>query len=193
MKYTLYKPNSKNTGSAFSFEVGKAKNGDPALYVSMILQHSWNDQTKNGSFKENAKNPEKSATVKLSVTEAGELLSSFKSRIPYTTFHKSNDDTTIIKIAPWDKERKVKDASGEKSYQAPAFGMTISKNSSLQFRLPMEPGEVEALSVLLQEYIKSSFVFSRSASEAKPAQTKPVAKAHKTRDETLDSEEDAPF
>ena len=70
MKFTLYKPNSKNTGSAFSFDLTKDKKENSVLYVSMIQQHSWNDQSKNGSFKENAKNPEKSGTIKFSPTEA---------------------------------------------------------------------------------------------------------------------------
>ena len=53
-------PNSKNTGAAFSFDLAKDKKGNAVMYVSMIQQHSWNDKTKSGSFKENAKNPEKS-------------------------------------------------------------------------------------------------------------------------------------
>ena len=52
MKFTLYKPNAKNTGSAFTFDSTKDRNGKPVLFVSMILQHSWNDEQKTGSFKE---------------------------------------------------------------------------------------------------------------------------------------------
>ena len=78
MNFTLYKPNSKNQGSAFSFSINKGKNDKPVLFVSMIQQYSWNDSRKTGSFKENAKNPEKSATTALSLIEAGEILSSFK-------------------------------------------------------------------------------------------------------------------
>ena len=77
MNFTLYKPNSKNQGSAFSFSINKGKNDKPVLFVSKIQQYSWNDSRKTGSFKENAKNPEKSATTALSLIEAGEILSSF--------------------------------------------------------------------------------------------------------------------
>ena len=63
--------------------ITKDKKGNAVMYVSMIQQHSWNDKTKSGSFKENAKNPEKSGTIKLSANEAGEILSSFKTRIPF--------------------------------------------------------------------------------------------------------------
>ena len=64
-----YKPNSKNQGAAFSFSINKGKNDKPVLFVSMIQQYSWNDSRKTGSFKENAKNPEKSATTALSLIE----------------------------------------------------------------------------------------------------------------------------
>ena len=51
MKFTLYKPNSKNTGAAFSFDLAKDKKGNAVMYVSMIQQHSWKDKTKSGSYK----------------------------------------------------------------------------------------------------------------------------------------------
>ena len=192
MKYTLYKPNSKNTGSAFSFELGKSKNGDTVLYVSMIQQYAWNDTTKNGSFKENAKNPEKSASIKLSAIEAGEFLSSFKTRIPYVAFHKSKDDTTIIKLTPWDKVKKVKEQDGEKSYTTPAFGLNVSRNSSQTFRLPLEAGEIEVLGKFLEEYIKSSFIFIRK--EQEPTNYGDYSpKKQYVQKQQVESEEDVPF
>ncbi len=192
MKYTLYKPNSKNTGSAFSFELGKSKNGDTVLYVSMIQQYAWNDITKNGSFKENAKNPEKSASIKLSAIEAGEFLSSFKTRIPYVAFHKSKEDTTIIKLTPWDKVKKVKEQDGEKSYTTPAFGLNVSRNSNQTFRLPLEAGEIEVLAKFLEEYIKSSFIFIKK--EQEPTNYGDYApKKQYVQKQQVESEEDVPF
>ena len=73
MNFTIYKPNPKSTGAAFSFQLTKDNKNKAILYVSMIQQYSWNDKSKNGSFKENAKNPEKSATMKLAANEAGEI------------------------------------------------------------------------------------------------------------------------
>ena len=133
MKFTLYKPNSKNTGAAFSFDLAKDKKGNAVMYVSMIQQHSWNDKTKSGSFKENAKNPEKSGTIKLSANEAGEVLSSFKTRIPFVAFHRRNDDTTIIKFTPWDKKRKIMGKDGDTWHETPAFGVSVTRNSSMTF------------------------------------------------------------
>jgi|TARA_R100001460_G_scaffold17878_2_gene38092 hypothetical protein len=158
MKFTLYKPNSKNTGAAFSFDLAKDKKNNAVMYVSMIQQHSWNDKTKSGSFKENAKNPEKSGTIKLSANEAGEILSSFKTRIPFVAFHRRNDDTTIIKFTPWDKKRKIMVKDGEQWHETPAFGVSVTRNSSMTFKLPLEAGETEVLSELLKKYILESFV-----------------------------------
>tara|TARA_R100000479_G_C6344392_1_gene186609 strand:- start:341 stop:907 length:567 start_codon:yes stop_codon:yes gene_type:complete len=157
MNFTLYKPNSKNTGSAFSFTIAKDKKNNPVLFVSMIQQHSWNEKYKTGSFKQNAKDPQKSAVIKLSATEAGEILSSFKTRIPFIAFHKRENDSTIIKFNPWDKKRKIVDNKGESFVDTPAFGLTVSKKSSLSFKLPIEAGETEVLAELFREYIKQSF------------------------------------
>lgn len=158
MKYSVYKPNSKNTGCLFSFEIGNTREGSIALFVSAVQQSGWNDKNKTGSFKENAKNPQKSTTIKISVGEAGEFLSSFKTRVPFTAFHKNNEDTTIISLTPWDKERKIKSKDKETSYTTNAFGISISKNSASNFKIALEAGETEVLSLLLKEFISQSLI-----------------------------------
>ena len=51
MSIQIYKPISKNTGSAYTFSKSKdKKDGSPVFYISAIAQHSWNDDTKTGSF-----------------------------------------------------------------------------------------------------------------------------------------------
>jgi hypothetical protein len=119
----------------------------------MIQQYSWDDKRKNGSFKENAKNPDKSATIMLSFNEAGEFISSFKSRVPFVAFHKKNDDTTIIKLTPWDKKRKIVGQDGDQWHETPAWGISVTRNSSQTFKLPIEAGESEVLKELLKSYI----------------------------------------
>ncbi|MDB4761422.1 hypothetical protein OAG04_00260 [bacterium] len=168
MKFTLYKPNAKNTGSAFTFDATKDNSGKPVLFVSMIQQYSWDDQKKTGSFKQNAKNPDKSTTIKLTEVEAGEFISSFKTRIPFIGFHKTQEKTTVIKLTPWDKNRTIKNKNvqgewTEQNYKTPAWGFTITKDSSQYFKLPMEAGEAEALSILLEHYIKESFTAQAAA------------------------------
>jgi hypothetical protein len=193
MKYQLYKPNSKNSGCAMGFSIGKGKDGSPSLFISAVLQSSWNDKTKTGSFAANAKDSNKSGNFKMNSNEAGEILSSIKTRIPVVFFHKFNEDTTIIKLAPWDKDRKVKSQNGEEVFKIPAFGISISKNSSQNFKIALEPGEVEILAVLLTEFIKQDLEFQKGKIQQEPAiqqnQTKPKAQVQE-----IDSfEDDAPF
>lgn len=196
MKFTLYKPNAKNTGSAFTFDSTKDRKGKSVLFVSMILQHSWNDQTKTGSFKQNAKNPDKSTTIKLTENEAGEFLSCMETRIPFVGFHKTEEKTTIIKFTPWDKNRIIKNKDGQETFKSPAWGLTITKNSSQFFKLPIEAGEAECLAVLLEGYIKESLIAQSEAykqdykqDQPQKAYQKPTPKASVVEDD----DDDVPF
>lgn len=192
MKYTLYKPNSKNSGAAFSFDSVKDKDGRNVLFVSMIQQYSWDEKKKNGSFKENAKNPEKSATIMLSFNEAGEFISSFKTRVPYVAFHKRNDETTIIKLTPWDKKRKVINQDGEEWHETPAWGLSVTKNSSQTFKLPIEAGESVVLEELLKSYIKECLSANSSQySNNNSGDTKEKKPKFNKQEDPL--EEDVPF
>ena len=78
MRLNFYKPNRSNAGTALSFNVAppkeNTKDASPDLYVSFVKQASWNDETKKGSFSENAKNPEKTASLKLNETEAASII-----------------------------------------------------------------------------------------------------------------------
>lgn len=154
MKYQIYKPNAKNNGCAMNFSIGYSKDGSPSLYIGAILQSGWDDKKKTGSFSGNAKDPNKSGNFKMNANEAGEILSSFKHRIPAVFIHKFNDDMTIIKVTPWDKTKSIKNGAEETSVVVPAFGISISKNSSSVFKLSLEAGETEVLAILLQEYIR---------------------------------------
>ena len=69
MNLAFYKPNSKNTGCAFSFQL--STKGSPTVYVNGIQQFSWNEQTKDGSFSGNRENPEKTIAIKINENEIG--------------------------------------------------------------------------------------------------------------------------
>lgn len=197
MKYSLYKPNSKNTGSLFSFEIGTLKDGKIGLFVSIVQQSSWNDETKTGSFSKNAKDPSKSTTIKLSMNEAGEILSSIKTRTPYVAFHKNGSDTTIIRANPWDKDRKIKEQDGEKTYKTRAFAFSVSKNSTQNYKIALEAGETEVLSLLLIDFVNQSLFAEKEAfrKEYKDSNQKeePKKAEDSSKDEDEDEDEDIPF
>lgn len=193
MKYQIYKPNAKNEGCAAGFSLVEGQDGAPVLYINVVLQSGWDNSKKTGSFSANAKNPQKSGNFKMNANEAGEILSAFKHRVPANFFHKFNEDTTMIRFTPWDKKKTIKGARGDEEVTYPAFGMSISKNSSANFRLAMEAGETEVLSVLLSEFIARELEYQTSkqkqyqSNNQKPSNG---SRASKPVDEEVDKEDD---
>ena len=104
MNFSLYKPNSKVTGCAFQFKLGESKNGEKVVYVSAIQQASWNENTKTGSFSENAKNPEKNLNIKLNVNEIGGFLYSIRQYKDFSAFHTYEENKTQISFKPYQKK-----------------------------------------------------------------------------------------
>jgi len=149
MNLSLYKPNSKNTGCAFNFSIGQGAKNMPALYVSAIQQFNWDQKSKKGSFSENKDDPNKNINVKFNEWEVGSMISAFNNRHEYSAYHTFDENSTTIKLTPWDKQTK----SGDKSVTLPAFGMVLTRNGNQSFRLPLEPGEVEALKQFLKKYL----------------------------------------
>ena len=161
MSLQIYKPNKSNKGFAFSFSMGDdRKSGEPVLYMSAIAQHSWDDQKRLGSFIENKEIPEKNISLKFNEFECGAIINCLKNRFEYNTFHKFEDNKTTIKFSPWDKSSKVQKFNpAKKSYEEntqilPAFGITVTKNGNHTFKLPLEPGEVECLGVLISTILQ---------------------------------------
>jgi hypothetical protein len=164
MSLQLYKPNKYNTGFGFSFSMGVDKNsGEPILFVSAIMQHSWDDKARRGTFLANKEDPEKNITLKFNEFECGSIINAVKNRFSYDTFHKFDDNKTTIKFTPWDKQVKVSkfDASTktykEEMQTLPAFGLTIIKNGGSTFKCSLEPGEAECLSNFLQVILSKTY------------------------------------
>jgi hypothetical protein len=139
MKFSLYKPNSKVTGCAFQFKIGQGKNDEKTLYVSAIQQASWNENTKTGSFSDNAKNQEKTLNIKLNENEIGGLLYAIRQYKDFSAFHTYEDNKTQISFKPYQK----KDGTD-------AFSFSISRNGNQKFGIGVELGEAEALSEFLK-------------------------------------------
>lgn len=139
MKFSLYKPNSKVTGCAFQFKIGQSKNDEKTLYVSAIQQSSWNENTKTGSFSDNAKNPEKTLNIKLNENEIGGLLYAIRVYAEFSAFHTYDENKTQISFKPYTKQNGAK-----------AFSFTIARNGNQKFGIGIELGEAEALSEFLK-------------------------------------------
>ena len=165
MSISIYKPNSKNTGCAFSFRYGIQKNGEPCLFVNSIKQHSWDDSSKTGNFSSNANDPSKNLSIKFNEFECGSIISALVNRYEYNTFHNYEQNKTTIKFSPWDKEVKVSSLDSktkkfmEKKQILPAFGISITRNGSDTFKIPIEPGEVEVIRCFIESIINKIINF----------------------------------
>ena len=163
MSISIYKPNSKNTGAGFSFQMGyDSKNKEPALFVKSILQHTWDAQKKQGYFRDNLDNPDKNIIVKFNEFEMGHIIHDFRSRMEITTFHSFGDDKTNIKFSPWNKKVKksVKDSNGdwkEEWKEIPAFGIQFTRNGNQTFQIGLEPGECEVIMEFLKYILQNTF------------------------------------
>ena len=204
MSLQIYKPNSKNAGSAYTFsKTTDKKTGSPVFYISAISQYSWDDNKKTGSFAGNSKDPTKTINVKISEFEAGSFISSFSNRYEYTAFHSFDGNNTTIKVTPWDKSTKIsKYNSSSKTYEdtfidVPAFGITLSKGKGNSIKIALEPGEVEVLKSLLSIFIKDSLEFKiqlqNSYSSKNSDGGNANSKKKKVEEVEEDEFEDAPF
>lgn len=99
----FYKPNSKNTGSACSFQISTR---DECIYVNFIKQSGWDESKRRGSFSGNAQNPKMSASFKLSSTEAGEIISCIRRNGEFSGFHDSPKQVARIKFSPYSRPNK---------------------------------------------------------------------------------------
>lgn len=143
----LYKPNSKNTGCAFSFNLGQTgKTKEPCVYINAIMQHSWNEKTKNGSFAENAKNPEKTIIVKLNEFELGGMINAVENNTEYVAFHTFDENKTSIQFKPYVKQNGTK-----------AFSFSIVKNSALKFGIGVEAGEAHTIKEFFKYVLQRTF------------------------------------
>ena len=196
MNVAIYKPNSKNNGCAFSFRVS-TQGKSPVFYVNAIQQYSWDDNKKTGSFIKNKDADDKNVSFKLNDFELGEILSSIKSRVPWNGYHKFNDNTTMIRFAPWDKPRKIKGKDGaEQSFTSPAFGFSVTRNGNQNYRIALEPGETEVLRPLIEKYFEVVFAAKAQDEENyKNNNPKPSPKPAQTPEKSVNNSEDdeAPF
>ena len=146
----IYKPNSFNSGCAFSFKiVEKDKEGNnqkPSFLVQSIKQASWNSQKRTGSFSANAKDPEKNIYFKLGENEIGGMLNAIENYVEFSAYHSYNDDKTQISFKPYTKK------NGQK-----AFSFSVVKNSTLKFGMGVEIAEARTLKGLFDLFLFKYF------------------------------------
>jgi len=170
MNLQIYKPNPKNQGCAISFQISQKPNSEPQFYVNCIAQHSWNDQTKTGSFAESRNNPSKTIAIKFNEFELGEMVNAFQQKTSYSAFHSSESNKTQIKLAPYEKTK----GTGEYAVKYTAFGLSFTRNGADTFKVPLEPGEAIRLIAFINKFY--SVLDDSRKLPAKSEQSAPAAK-----------------
>jgi len=147
MNLQIYKPNSKNTGCAMSFQISTRPGKEPEFYANCVLQHSWNNEKRTGSFAGSRNDPSKTIALKFNEFELGEMINTFTSSIAYSTFHNFSSKTQI-RLTPYKKTR----GKGDFAVECQAFGMSFVRNGSDTFKIPFDPGEAIRLTSLINKY-----------------------------------------
>lgn len=152
MRLAFYKPDSRNTGSAASFQISRKEGEEPTFYVNIINQFSWDAAKRTGSFGGNRKDPDKNVNFKLNETELGEILHTINTNVTWSGYHKSQNNTTQIRFAPYKKRRGVKEGEPESGEEYLCFGFSVTKNGANRFKIPLEPGEYMRLVAFINKY-----------------------------------------
>ena len=148
MSLQIYKPNSKNTGCAASFQISEKTGQEPVFYINCIAQFSWNEREKTGSFAESRKDPSKPIAVKFNEFELGEIVNAIQQKSNYSTYHSNDTNKTTIRVAPFERVK----GSGDYAVKYTAFGFAFTRNGSDQFKVPLEPGEAIRLIAFINKY-----------------------------------------
>jgi hypothetical protein len=142
---SYYKPNSQNKGAAAQFQFG-AKDNDYGMYLSIVKQFGWNNESKKGSFSENSKNPSKNKKIKFNNTEASAICRVLESSTEkWSTVHRSETKTTSITFSHYIKD-------GAKL----GYGLSINEKDGESFMIGFNNDE----GYLLREFLKSYILFT---------------------------------
>lgn len=152
MRLAFYKPNSKNTGSAASFQIARKEGEEPIFFVNIINQHSWDAAKRIGSFAGSRKDPNKNVSFKLGETELGEILHTINTGIGWSGYHKSPNGSTQIRFAAYKKKRGIKEGEPESGEEYICYGFSVIKNGANRFAVPLEPGEYLRLAAFINKY-----------------------------------------
>ena len=117
-------------------------------------QHSWNQSRRTGSFSENAKNPEKSISIKLNEVEVGGLIHAIEKYTDFSAFHSYEDNKTAISFKPYTK----KDGTN-------AFSFGVTRNSANKFGIGVEMSEAYGLREFLKFYLQELYLNRLSAAK----------------------------
>ncbi len=143
--FAIYKPNPKNSGFACSFNT---PTDFSCVYATIIKQHSWNAESKNGSFKENKLNPENRVNIKLSFVECGAILDCLERNRDFSAYHDA-DKPKQVKFEVW-KDKGTGESRGF------SFAVTMTDKENREYKNAFYIGLTFAEGRLLREFLSYS-------------------------------------
>ncbi|MGA0317724.1 MAG: hypothetical protein ACO3LB_08575 [Flavobacteriaceae bacterium] len=151
----LYKPNPRNTGCAFSCDIGSSnQKGEPCVYVRAVRQFSWDDKKKTGSFSQNSKNPEASISIKLNEVEIGGLINAIENHTEFSAYHSYEDNKTQISFKLWERQGRPN-----------AFSFGIIRNSTNKFGIGVEMSEAYCLLEFFKFSLQELYAYRMTKNE----------------------------
>lgn len=162
MNYTVFKPKGANKGARVSFNTSKLKNSkgewQERLFVEFVPQKGFNSEKNVAVFDYSNKK-----SVMVNPSEAGEMIHTISTGIPFQTYHKNGESGVWIKFAPWQKKREFgqKGKTGHRIDEVSEFSIGIS-GSYVFIAISLSCGEVQCLRVLLESYIKQAMAIDAS-------------------------------
>lgn len=149
MSVRLYKPNSKNTGSAGNFSFRAANKGqEPLFFVSLIKQHSWDATKRTGTFSSSKGDPSKETAIMFNQFELGEIINTFRTGKDWSTYHNTPKKKSSISLTTYPKKREV----NRKPLEVTAFGLSVTVDGVHSFKLPIDPGDAVVLTNYIHRY-----------------------------------------
>lgn len=193
MNLTIFKPAKSGKGGILKFKTSIKKNErkdvwEELLFAELVPQKTWNGPA-NSTY-----DPSNKKVVKISVTEAGEMLHTLKTNLPFQTYHKNGDDGVWIKFAHYETTREF-GREGDKGYRKDkvdnyAFGIT-------GVTVSISSGEAEALKVFLEKYIVAAVSLAGKEEDKKfkkkAQQTQKTEEPKEQEVETSEDDDDVPF
>jgi hypothetical protein len=135
----FFKPNRSNNGAALfvNFTV-KDKGGKqvPMLFFQIVNQFSWDEDNKEGTFKDNMSDPSQNKSVKFSLLEAAALI-----RVVEQTVGGSNSE--------WKSFHKTEDTNCSLTFSS----LVSERGSVINFRIGLSATEAFKISLTLDEAV----------------------------------------
>lgn len=158
----IFKPNKNNSGSALGINFGPDNKRGLACYVKLIRQdaNSWNGS--NGSFRNNtATESPNNVSVKLNQFEIGNIILTIRSggKVEFKAYHGNQNGNVQVSLNR---------AQNNDPARQPVFFLSVMRNGSDKFFIPLSLAELETLRVFLEYGLQKMFAEEeRMAQEAR--------------------------